>query len=107
MTKAQKIFDQTYYATLKHVETWGYEPEADGGWSGGWITATENNPDGELIYQRTQNALIQILKRKMSDLQTYFKFNVGTPERRELLTKVYCMMAKTANNQYIAGKAKR
>lgn len=104
MSKAQRIFDETYYATIKHIESWGYDDETDGGWCGGWYTQTKENPDGELVYQRTQNAIVAILKRRMTSLQYNIKHNIGTPERNELLAKVFCMMAKTAKNQYIAGK---
>ena len=63
MKKAERIYKETYHQTRRHIEAWGYNPDTDGGWAGGWITETESNPDGECIYQRTQNELLKMLNR--------------------------------------------
>lgn len=104
MTKAERIYKQTYNETYRHVTDWGYDPETDGGWAGGWITETEKNPDGECIYQRTQNELKRMLERDSKELQYYEKHDIGEKEWRETRFKILLMMARTAQNQYISGK---
>jgi hypothetical protein len=106
MKKAERIFNACRWETKKHIEYWGYDAETDGGWSGGWasFTVTDKNPDGELIHQRTYNALDELLKRKETELRLDAKFDILTPERLKLEIKILQMMKKTAKNTYIADK---
>ena len=105
--KAQRIYKSTKYRTKEHIEKWGYNHETDGGWAGGWIT-TDEDINGELIFQRTQNELMALLESDLRRLDIDKKIGIyeGKPEKEELEASTLLMMYKSAQNQYIAGKIK-
>ncbi len=101
MTKAERIFNQTRYETLRHIEQWGYDNAIDGGWGGGWITVTVDCPDGELIHKRTHNALAKLLEAKADHIRRCSQFNLWTTDKLDLELKIFQMMCKTHNNTRI------
>ena len=105
--KAQRIYKATRYHTWKHIEAWGYNHETDGGWAGGWIT-TDDNPDGELIYQRTQNELMALLESDLRRFDRGKRLGIykDDPDKEKLEASILLMMLKTAKNQYISGKTR-
>ena len=103
MTKAERIYKETRYRTVKSIEAWDFNLATNGGWAGGWITVTDENPDGEIIFARTQNALLRLLEADKEDLYRRFdhEYAWDSKDKRIFDTKVLLMMERTAANTRI------
>ena len=98
MTKAERIYKETRYQTRKYIKTWGYDVKVA---FGNWHTETNERPDGEVIYRRTQNELLRMLQSERKELTICKKLNIGTEEELILKEQVLDMMERTAKNAYV------
>ena len=96
MKKAERIYRETKYQTRKHIDTWGYDPKVSMGC--GWYTRTYKNPDGELIYTRTQNALLKMLSSDKKHLETLRELNIIDEEEYTIRKQVFDMMERSSKN---------
>ena len=92
MTKAERIYRDTKYECRKHVETWGYNPDTDGGFN------RLIYKDSETVSTRTVNAVDVLLKRDKRLLENDVKNEIGTPEENNFKEKVLIMVRGTLNN---------
>jgi len=99
MKKAERIYKETKYQTQKHIKTWGYDPKVS---FHGWHTETLQNPNGELIYTRTQNELMKMLKSDEKHLETIRELNIITEEEYILRKQVFDMMEKSVSKEEIS-----
>ena len=60
MTKAQRIFQDTYTACRIHIKDWGFEKNPDGKAVGFWSLDTE-----EPVYARTLNEIDKLIDSNM------------------------------------------
>ena len=98
--KAYRIYEETKMECRRHIEKWGYDPETDGGWSGGMLSPS-NPKNGELIYRRTMNVFEKLLESDKKHLETDSKLNILTKEQKTLKENTLIMLERTMKNQYI------
>jgi hypothetical protein len=92
LTKAERIYRDTKYQCRKYVETWGYDPETESGFT------RLIYKDSESVSTRTVNAVDVLLKREKRLLEDDVKMKIGTPEENNFKEKVLMMVRGTLNN---------
>lgn len=95
MTKAERIFNDTRFECLKHMNAFGYEENENGSAVGfnGLICK-----DTESVSMRTINAVAKILESKKRGLAIDRKLKVMDGERAEREEKLLKMVESTLNN---------
>lgn len=88
MTKAERIFRSTYYASLHHIEAWGYTENS--AWS---RLDTE-----EAVAMRTVNAIQKLIDRQARTLDDFEKLEIRTPEENIPWRQALEMTQNTLNN---------
>lgn len=95
MTKAERIFKNTRFECLRHMDAFGYEENKDGSAVGfnGLICK-----DNESVSMRTINAVSKILESKKRGLSIDKKLSILTGERAEREENLLKMVESTLNN---------
>lgn len=93
MTKAERIFNDTYQACREHIKDWGVEYNADGSVAG---FVRLHLHDDEFSCTRTVNAVQKILASKQKSLQLDKKLGLEIDNIKELALK---MVQTTINNE--------
>lgn len=93
MTKAEKIFDSTYYECRVHIKNWGPQYNDNGDQIGfnGVIT-------DESVSTRTLNAIQKLLDRERKTVERYESLGVAEAERIILLKNALGMVQATLDN---------
>lgn len=95
MTKAERIFNDTRFECLKHMNAFGYEENKDGSAVGfnGLICK-----DTESVSMRTINAIAKILESKKRGLTIDKKLKIIDGERADREERLLKMIESTLNN---------
>ena len=95
MTKAERIFKDTYFECRKHVKTWGVERNPDGRpvAFGSLITK-----DTESATIRTCNAVQKLINSEARRLDMNDRYGVGTPESQKMQRDALEMTQATLDN---------
>lgn len=93
MTKAERIFEDTYRACRSHINTWGVEYNADGTVAGFMRLHLH---DDEFSCTRTVNAVQKILNSKQKSLNMNKTLGLEVDNIREL---ALLMVQSTINNE--------
>lgn len=93
MTKAERIFNDTYRACREHIKTWGVEYNQDGSIVG-FIRLHLN--ENEFSCTRTVNSVQKILDSKLKSLQIDKELNIDIDKIKEL---ALLMVQSTINNE--------
>lgn len=91
MTKAERIFKDTFYSCKNHIKAWGYE--------GYGFTGMNTN---ELVYARTANEIKKLIVKKDKEIKMAYKLNVITLEEAKEDLNALEMVKISLENQYIA-----
>lgn len=95
MTKAERLFKDTRYACMQHIENWGYELNPNGkpiGFNGLICN------DTDIIYTRTLNAVAQQLERARREVALFLKYNTINADEAEKRNRVLNMVESTLDN---------
>lgn len=93
MTKAEKIFKDTYTECRKNAKSWGFRYNPDGRPVGFNSLVTE-----EVVYTRTLNDVQKFIDRERKDLARDEKLNVLDADRLNLLKYALDMVQVTLDN---------
>lgn len=95
MKKAERIFKDTRYACMRHIETWGYELNPNGkpiGFNGLICN------DTDIVYSRTINDVAQELERARRDVVLFLKYDTINEEEATKRNQVLNMVESTLSN---------
>ena len=80
MTKAERIFKDTYFTCRKHVKDWDMKRHPDGRPVAYDTLITKDDEDVSI---RTCNAVQKFIESEKRRLELNDKFGIGTPESQE------------------------
>jgi len=94
MTKAEKIFKDTYFECMKHIRDWGLEYNENGTPIGytGLITQ-------ETVSTRTCNAVRKEAEKESKRLDMNEKYEIRTAEQQKDRREALKMVEQTIKNQ--------
>ena len=95
ITKAERIFEQTYQSCKKHIDTWGYETNPDGTACGFSCLLCEKN---ETVSIRTVNVIAKVLSTKRRILQSDVDLKIVSNEEAAKEAEILNMVETTLNN---------
>lgn len=81
MTKAERIFNDSYFEAKRHIRTWGVKYNPNGKIVGFNRLATNDN---DFMCTRTLNAITKLLTQKRKQLQMQREFNIEVDNNNEL-----------------------
>ena len=93
MTKAERIFRDTYAECRKNARSWGFRYNPDGRPVGFNGLITE-----EVVYVRTLNSVQKFIDRESKNLDRYEKLNVLDADRLNFLRYALGMVQTTLDN---------
>lgn len=93
MTKAEKIFKDTFYACMNHIKTWGYDVDKNGKAIGFNRLNTE-----EVTCTRTFNAVQKFINNRRKDSEIAKRLGIADPEWDELVGQALNMTQSTLDN---------
>lgn len=93
MTKAERIFKDTYYECKHHVNAWGFERNPDGRPIGFNSLSTD-----ETTCRRTWNAIQKEIDSERNRLDLDEKYEILEPDRIEFLRFALEMVQVTLDN---------
>ena len=93
MTKAEKIFKDTYTECRRSAQSWGFRYNPDGRPIGFAGVITE-----EVVYIRTLNAIQKFIDSERKTIALNEKYGVSTAERLNLLRYALDMVQVTVDN---------
>ena len=94
MTKAERIFTDTYTACRVHVKAWGFERNADGRPIGFNSLETE-----EVTTRRTWNAIEKLIKAEGKNIERSEKYGVIDTAKAEMKKFALDMVQVTLENE--------
>lgn len=94
MTKAQRIFNDTYTACRVHVKAWGFERNADGKAIGFNGLSTQ-----EVTCRRTWNAIEKLIASESKNIELAKKYGVIDNAKAELKMFALEMVQVTLENE--------
>lgn len=81
MTKAERIFNDSYFEAKRHIRNWGVKYNPNGKIVGFNRLATNDN---DFMCTRTLNAIVKLLEKKRKQLQMQKEFNIEVDNNNEL-----------------------
>lgn len=90
MTKAEKIFKDTYYSCKQYVKSWGVDEAAKSGFA---RLSTE-----ELTSTRTWNEIQRYIDREKRDIKLDLDLNILTVNEATILEAAINMVQATLDN---------
>lgn len=94
MTKAERIFNDTYTACRVHVKAWGMERNSDGRAIGFTSLETE-----EVTCRRTWNAIEKLIAGESKNIELSVKYGVIAEEKAEMKRFALEMVQVTLENE--------
>lgn len=96
MTKAERIFKDTYFECRKYVKDWGIERNPDGRPVAFGTLITRDDEHASI---RTCNAVQKLITSESKRLDLNDKYGVGTPESQQKNRWALEMTQATLDNQ--------
>ena len=93
MTKAERIFEETYAGCRDHIKKWGYEENT------GFQRMFYK--DNETFSKRTANAVQKLIDKEKRNLELDKELHVLSPDRICFLEQSLKMVQATLNNTLI------
>ena len=85
MTKAERIFNNTYFEAKRHIRNWGVKYNPNGKIVGFNRLAVDDN---DFMCTRTLNAIIKLLEKKRKQLQMQKEFNIDVDNNELALNMI-------------------
>lgn len=92
-TKAERIFNSTFYGAIHHIEVWGIESPFDA-----WNRLYSNYNDDEYICRRTVNAVLKECDKREKDLNRLIKYGCELNHTEEVQRKALKVVRNTCDN---------
>ena len=95
MTKAERIFKDTWYECAKHIKVWGYSTNPDGS-AVGFNTVIYK--DNETVCTRTMNEVGKLIERDRKRWAQSYRLGVLTADEYEIKMQILNMVESTVRN---------